>query len=97
MQDPEDCFPYKCDAKTMDLGHVLHSNITESPYFRERCAYEHAFPSLSPFRARRSAPNHTCVVLCRELQDFEAIVDEIYEHVDHLGERHPSLLFFRQA
>ena len=38
-QDPEGCFPYKCNAITMDLGHVMYSNITESSYFREDCAY----------------------------------------------------------
>eukprot|EP01147_Barroeca_monosierra_P005309 gene5309-7081_t len=37
-EDPEDTFPYKCDPVTMDLGHVLYSNIVESPYFRDNCA-----------------------------------------------------------
>ena len=38
FQDPEGTFPYKCDPVTMDLGHVLHSNIVESSYFQDNCA-----------------------------------------------------------
>eukprot|EP00056_Hartaetosiga_gracilis_P001268 m.43792 g.43792 ORF g.43792 m.43792 type:complete len:70 (-) comp10568_c0_seq11:1966-2175(-) len=37
-EDPADTFPYRCDRVTMDLGHVLYSNIVVSPYFKERCA-----------------------------------------------------------
>eukprot|EP00055_Hartaetosiga_balthica_P009021 m.34988 g.34988 ORF g.34988 m.34988 type:complete len:351 (+) comp6574_c1_seq2:351-1403(+) len=37
-EDPSDAFPFRCDRLTMDLGHVLHSNIIASPYFKERCA-----------------------------------------------------------
>jgi len=36
--DPEGCMPYRCNRVTMDLGHVLHSNICESLYFREACS-----------------------------------------------------------
>lgn len=34
--DPEGCLPYKCNRVTMDMGHVLHSNICESVYVAGR-------------------------------------------------------------
>eukprot|EP00911_Craspedida_sp_UC1_P000145 UC1_evm1s116 len=55
--DPAGCLSYRCNRLTMDLGHVLYSNVTESSYFREKAS---------------------------ALKTFDACVDEIYNHVDHL-------------
>ncbi len=45
-QDPPGTFPYRCNPVTMDLGHILYSNVTESLYFTDDCALLETFEDV---------------------------------------------------
>ncbi|EGD75962.1 hypothetical protein PTSG_00670 [Salpingoeca rosetta] len=95
-QDPEDVFPYKCDPVTMDLGHVLYSNIVESTYFQDNCAEQKKKEKKKEKKEKKEEEEeegavgggfftfgHACIWMFA-LKTFEDIVDEIYTFVDHL-------------
>jgi len=108
-KDPPGTFPYVCDSKTMNLGHVLYSNIRDSSYFRERCAelesIDHIIDEiyeqvnhLEPFVRKPSNAPSTAFCLLYTLFCFrpkERDLDKIVTHKDSPYIRAIGFLYLR--
>ena len=85
-EEPEDMMPLYGSRTTMNMNNILHTNILESSYFRQRCGCAERCRWRPPSLSCPRSPTPLRRLFCgSELLTFEEILDEIRDKVTYLG------------